>query len=166
MITLEDTKQVVNHLDAQLNSLLKMRDVLDEQDDAVEASDAERVLAAVGELRVQLAERVQLESDREKLINAWARKLQCLPEEVTASRLAEADPQNGPRIQELSRMIHTEALRVQSMHAQVQARLRSELSFVSCLVDALYPAQTPGGYSPAGQTAPVTSIPSTVDVKS
>lgn len=157
---------VLAHLDAQLNSLLSLRDLLAEQDDAVEAADAERVIEAVGELRVQLAGRVQLESERERLVNQWARQLGCLPDEVSASKLAELDPANGEEIRSLSRQIHTEALRVQSMHAQVQERLRSELSFVSCLVDALYPSANPGGYDPAGKVSDTPSIPSTLDVKS
>ena len=63
-----ESREVIIHLQAQLASLLGLRDVLAEQDDAVEASDPQRVLDAVAELRVQLAGRVQIETEREQLL--------------------------------------------------------------------------------------------------
>lgn len=160
-----DAAQVVNHLEAQLKSLLRLKDILLEQDDAVASEDAQRVLDSVGELRVHLAERVELESQRERLLNSWARDLNCLPEEVSARKIAEQDELHGDRIRSLSEEVHREAIRVQSMHSQVQTRLRSELSFVSCLVDALYPKTDPGSYSPH-QTSKTPTPLRTLDVKS
>ena len=158
-----ESREVIIHLQAQLASLLGLRDVMAEQDDAVEASDPQRVLDAVAELRVQLAGRVQIETEREQLLGKWSALLDCLPEEISAGRLAELDPANGSEIRKLSADIHTEALRVQSMHAQVQERLRSELNFVSCLVDALYPPTNAGGYSVSGPAQP--KVPMALDVR-
>ena len=160
-----DGSQVLNHLEEQLQSLHSLKDLLEEQDEAVSAEDPQRVLEAVGQLRVQLAARVDLESRREAMLQKWADSLGCLPEEVSASSLAEQDPVNGKRIRSMSAEIHQEAIKVQSLHNLVQSRLRSELSFVSCLVDALYPKNDAGSYSPH-KTTKTPTLPRTLDVKS
>ena len=165
MNTIVDIRPAVDHLKAQLGSLLRMRDLLLEQQEAVENSDATKVLQAVALLKAELANRVSLEETRERLLAEWAEELDCLPGEISAAQLADLDPACGPEIRSLSRQVHEEALTVQSLHSYVQALLRSELNFVSCLVDALYPNQQTGVYAADGSSDERT-FPRSLDVRS
>lgn len=146
-----DIDLLVAHMQEQVNSLEHMTQILDRQEEAVRAGDADAVLASVAQIRDELVRRVQLEETRERLIMQWAKELGCTPEEVTVSKLSLSDPSRSTSLQSLSGQLHELAIEVQAKQEYCRALLRSELQFVSHLVDAMYPGRNSGAYQPGSQ---------------
>jgi hypothetical protein len=146
-----DMDSLIAHMQEQVNSLHHMEEILDRQEAAVRIGDADAVLTSVSQIRDELIRRVQLEEARERMVIEWARELGCTPEEVTVSRLAQNDPSRSKSLQDLSDQLHKLATTVQAKQEYCRALLRSELQFVSHLVDAMYPGRNSGAYTPGSQ---------------
>ena len=156
-----DMDTLVNHMQQQVDSLRRMEQILDQQETAVRAGDTEAVLSTVSLIRDELMKRVELEQSRELIIEQWAKDLGCSTDEVTVSRLAASDSSRAPMLQSLSDQLHELAITVQAKQEYCRALLRSELQFVSHLVDAMYPGRNSGTYKPGSQVpsaAPALSL--------
>jgi len=159
-----DIDSLVAHMQEQLSSLQSMNKILDRQEEAVKDGDTELVLQTVSQLKGELVERVRLEERRERFMAQWAGELGCSPEEVTVSRISSLDPQRKEQLESLSQQLHQVALQVQTKQEYCKVLMRSELKFVSHLVDALYPGHTSGAYTP-GDNLPQVRPALSLDVR-
>lgn len=159
-----DIGTLVAHMKAQLASLESMDRILDSQEDAVRNSDTDAVIRSVSQLKGELVQRVQLEQQRDMLTRQWAGELGCSPEEITVSRISEMHAAAKPQLEDLSDRLHRMALQVQTKQEFCKNLMRSELKFVSHLVDALYPGQNSGTYQP-GENLPRPKAAMSLDVR-
>lgn len=144
---------VRKHLSDQIGSVNRLLNYLDEQEQAIRDQDVQEVMAATTRLQGEVIRRARLEEEREVLLGGIAIKLGCLPEQVTARRLAELDPDGlGNEVRLLSEQLSDLVQRLQLRHEHVRALMQSELAFVSHLLQALSPQDKPAeAYGRDGQ---------------
>ena len=141
---------LLEHLDKQVRSSRRLLEIVISQGAAIRRRDVEGVLARLGDVQAEMAQRQRLEVERDELIRQAAVALHRAPEDVDlesilvlvpAAEGAEARQQSA----ELKGLLHE----VGRIHEQNRILIRQELSFLDHLMRVL--SGTPqAGYQPGG----------------
>ena len=110
------------------------------------------VLARLAELQGEMAQRLVLEKERERLIGAAASRLGLPFEEVDIEGILSLEPgRDGGPARRLSAELKGLVDETARIHAQNQVLIQQELSFLDHLM-RLLSGSWQAGYSPTGQT--------------
>jgi hypothetical protein len=155
---------LLGHLDAQIESTRGLLRILLAQTDAIRRQDVEGVLARLGELQQELAQRERLERDRDDIVRRAGAQLGLAPEDVELDDLLLlAQPAEAEEVRWKSGELKGLLVELARVHGQNRLLVRQELAFLDHLMRAL--SQTPqGGYSASGRT-PVGAGLSTLDAR-
>jgi hypothetical protein len=145
---------IVEHLERQLASTRRLLQVVLAQTDAIRAQDVEGVLARLADVQAEMVKRVQLERERDVIMQHAGTLLGCVPEAVTLPALLELLPGgDARRAAEMSAELRGLLGELSRVHAQNRLLIRQELSFLDHLMRVL--SGTPQcGYTPVGQSTP------------
>jgi hypothetical protein len=153
---------LLSHLDAQLSSVGRLREVVGAQGEAIRLRDAETVVALTAELQNELQRRRVLEEERARLLIDSAGLLAMPPAEVTLEHVCGLIPEGAAAAaRERSARLRSELAEVAAEHELNRALMRQELLFLSHLTRLLADEPQPGYLPPSGaRTAarPRTSI--------
>src|SRR5581483_4357403 len=83
---------VIAHLERQLTSGRRLLQIVLEQNEAIRAQDVEGVLARLADVQQEMVRRIQLESERDQILNSAAVRLGCPASEVTLERMLALEP--------------------------------------------------------------------------
>ncbi|MBM3677561.1 MAG: flagellar protein FlgN [Actinobacteria bacterium] len=152
------TAELVQHLTRQIRSAKRLLEIVVAQGAAIRARDVDGVLARLAELQGEMAQRLVLEQERERLIAGVATRLGVRPDEVDIEAVLALEPAvDGSEARRLSAELKGLVDETARLHGQNQVLIRQELSFLDHLMRLLSGAWQ-AGYSPTGMTrAPQTS---------
>lgn len=143
---------LLDHLDRQIASAQRMLQILLAQGEAIRRQDVEGVLARLGDVQAEMVKRVQLERERDRLVQQAAVLLGCAVPVVTLEgmlQLVDAETADAARRKSAElRGLLAETTRV---HGQNKLLIRQELAFLDHLMRVLSGAPQ-GGYTPVGAT--------------
>jgi hypothetical protein len=155
---------LIKHLDAQIESTRAMLRILLAQTEAIRRQDAESVLARLGEIHQELAQRERLERDRDEILRQAGARLGL---DVSAIELDDLlmliDPAEAGEVRRKSGELKGLLVELARVHGQNRILIRQELAFLDHLMRAL--SGTPqGGYSPDGRATAGVGL-STLDAR-
>jgi hypothetical protein len=152
------TGELVNHLSRQVRSAQRLLELVLAQGVAIRARDVEAVLARLADLQGEMAQRLMLEQERERLIGDAASALGVLPDDVDVESMLMLEPHaDGADARRLSAELKGLVIETERMHDQNRVLIRQELSFLDHLMRLMSGAWQ-AGYSPTGMTtAPQTA---------
>ncbi len=147
------TRDVLAHLEAQIESAQRLLAVVLEQGAAIRARDVHGVVRLAGHLHGEMTRRATIEGERSRLLEESGALLGIAPEAVTLTRLATLmEPAKAKlatgRSAELRGLLHE----LQREHTCNRALMRIELSFLDHLMTSLA-LDGAHGYDPTGSTA-------------
>jgi flagellar biosynthesis/type III secretory pathway chaperone len=156
---------LLEHLDRQLQSARRLLRIVIAQRDAIRRQDVETVLAQLGEVQTEMAMRMQLEAERDELIDGAGRHLGVAPETIDLEALAGlVAPEEADQLREKSTELRGLFSEIALVHAQNRVLIRQELSFLDHLIRVL--SGTPqSGYSPFGGTSAPPRVSTVVDAR-
>jgi FlgN protein len=147
------TADLVAHLAKQVRSAQRLLEIVIAQSSAIRARDVDGVLARLAELQGEMAQRLVLEHERERLIATAAGRLGLQPEDVDIEAVLGLEPAaDGVGARRLSAELKGLVNETARIHGQNQLLIRQELSFLDHLMRLLSGAWQ-AGYSPTGATA-------------
>jgi hypothetical protein len=143
---------VNEHLERQLQSSRRLLQTVIAQSDAIRAQDVEGVLARLAEVQQEMVRRMQLEHERDALLDRAAAALGRPADELTLEMILVLLPADqAARARELSAELRGTLAETARIHGQNRVLIRQELAFLDHLMRVL--SGTPeGGYSPRGAT--------------
>mgnify|MGYP005855915437 CR=1 FL=1 len=146
-------RRLVPHLERQLESARRLLAIVLAQGEAIRAQDAAGVLARLVDLQGELAARVELEREREEIVEETARRLGVEAERVDLeAALQGASPEERDRARRLSAELRGVLVEAGRRHEQNRLLVRQELAFLSHLMRVLQ-GRPQGAYSPEGWAA-------------
>lgn len=146
------TNDLLTHLDKQIRSSKRLLEIVVAQREAIRTRDVDGVLARLAELQGEMAQRLVLEQERERLIGAAATRLGLPFEEVDIEGILSLEPgRDGGPARRLSAELKGLVDETARIHAQNQVLIKQELSFLDHLM-RLLSGSWQAGYSPTGQT--------------
>ena len=141
------------HLEKQIRSSKRLLEIVIAQGAAIRARDVDGVLARLAELQGEMAQRLVLEQERERLIGAAAARLGVPATDVDIEGILSLEPaSDGGPARRLSAELKGLVDETARIHAQNQVLIKQELSFLDHLM-RLLSGSWQAGYSPTGQTA-------------
>jgi flagellar biosynthesis/type III secretory pathway chaperone len=156
---------LLEHLERQLQSARRLLRIVIAQRDAIRKQDVETVLAQLGEVQTEMALRMQLETERDELIDNAGRHLGVAPETIDLEALAGLVPADeADELREKSTELRGLFSEIALVHAQNRVLIRQELSFLDHLIRVL--SGTPqSGYSPFGDRPASPRVSTVVDAR-
>lgn len=147
------TRDVLAHLDAQVQSAQQLLEVVLQQGAAIRARDVHAVVRFAGLLHGEMSRRQSIEQERSRLLAHSGALLGIAPEAVTLARLATLmDPANAQLATTRSAQLRGLLHELQREHACNRALMRLELSFLDHLMTSLA-LDGAHGYDPNGSTS-------------
>ena len=141
---------LLEHIDRQIVSSQRLLQSVLAQRDAIRRQDTEALLARLGDIQTEMANRIQLERERDMLLTAAAQRLGVSSEAIDLEAiLALVDPAEAERARAKSAELRGLIAEIGRVHGQNRVLLRQELSFLDHLLRVLS-GQPQGGYTPGG----------------
>jgi len=132
---------VLAHLDAQLASARRLREIVAAQGAAIRARDVDGVVRQVAAFHAELERRTRLEEERTRVLVRAGAALGVAPEAVTLTQLAAVLPElDAQAALERSAQLQALLARIEAEHAANQALMRQELAFLDHLLRLVDPA--------------------------
>ncbi len=143
---------LLDHLDRQIASAQRMLQILLAQGEAIRRQDVEGVLARLGDVQAEMVKRVQLERERDRLVQQAAVLLGCAVPVVTLEGMLQlVDAQTAEAARRKSAELRGLLAETTRVHGQNKLLIRQELAFLDHLMRVLSGAPQ-GGYTPVGAT--------------
>jgi FlgN protein len=147
---------VLNHLDAQIESARRMLEVVLEQGAAIRARDVHTVVRLAGILRGEMGRRQLLEEERSRLLARSGQRLGVAAESVTLDLLGTLmDPPRAERARARSAELRGLLHELQRVHTTNRALMQIELGFLDHLMGMLS-LDGVSGYDTRGSAKPIT----------
>jgi hypothetical protein len=144
------TAELIPHLDRQIRSARRLLEIVLAQGAAIRARDVEGVLARLADLQGEMAQRLLLEQERDRLMDHAAATLGLPLDEVDVESLLRLEPHaDGVEVRRLSAELKGLVNETARMHEQNRVLIRQELSFLDHLM-RLLSGSWQAGYSPGG----------------
>jgi hypothetical protein len=156
---------LLEHLDAQVASTQRMLRALLSQNDSIRREDVEGVLARLGDIQGELAQRQRLELERETLLADAGARLGLAADELDIEDVLTLYPaEDAAAVRERSAELKGLLAEVQRVHDQNQLLIRQELSFLDHLLRLL--SGTPqGGYTASGYSRSSAPVVASLNVR-
>jgi hypothetical protein len=151
------TRDVLAHLEAQVESAQRLLEVVLQQGAAIRARDVHAVVRFAGLLHGEMSRRSMIEQERSRLLAHSGELLGIAPEAVTLARLATLmDPANAQLATARSAQLRGLLHELQREHSCNRALMRLELSFLDHLMTSLA-LDGAHGYDPQGSASSASS---------
>jgi len=125
---------VVEHLDAQLESARRLLDLILRQGVAIRAQQVDDVLARLSDIQVEMELRGQLEQQRTALLNRAGAQLGVAGHAITLDAMASLmDPATAAAARQRSAELRGLLTEIQREHTVNRALMRQELAFLDHL---------------------------------
>ena len=156
---------LVDHLERQLASAQRLLQIVIAQRDAIRAQDVEGVLARLAEVQQEMGRRMQLERERDALLDQAANALRRPAADVTLEMILMLLPAgDATRARELSAELRGMLAETARIHGQNRVLIRQELAFLDHLMRVL--SGTPeGAYSAGGASSPRVQVLNLIDTR-
>lgn len=156
---------LIDHLERQLASAQRLLQIVIAQRDAIRAQDVEGVLARLAEVQQEMGRRMQLERERDALLDQAANALRRTPADVTLEMILVLLPAGDAiRARELSAELRGMLAETARIHGQNRVLIRQELAFLDHLMRVL--SGTPeGAYSALGASSPRVQVLNLIDTR-
>jgi hypothetical protein len=154
--------EVIEHLDAQLESTRRLLGCVLAQGTAIRAQDVDAVLARVSDIKTEMGIRAGLEDDRRQLLIRSGQALGLSPAAVTLDAMCMLmDPREAAAARERSSELRGLLAEIGREHTINRALMRQELSFLDHVLRILG-GEPQGAYSrsepPAAPTPSLRSL--------
>ena len=144
---------LIDHLERQLASAQRLLQTVIAQRDAIRAQDVEGVLARLAEVQQEMGRRMQLERDRDVLLDQASTALRRPTSDLTLEMILMLVPAgDAVRARTLSAELRGTLSETARIHGQNRVLIRQELSFLSHLMSVMSGAPR-AGYSMDGWAA-------------
>jgi flagellar biosynthesis/type III secretory pathway chaperone len=156
---------LVDHIERQLASAQRLLQIVIAQRDAIRAQDVEGVLARLAEVQQEMGRRMQLERERDALLDQASNALRRPPADITLEMILVLLPVgDAMRAKEMSAELRGTLAETSRIHSQNRVLIRQELAFLDHLMRVL--SGTPeGAYSAAGGTSSGPQILNLIDTR-
>jgi flagellar biosynthesis/type III secretory pathway chaperone len=156
---------LIDHLERQLASAQRLLQIVIAQRDAIRAQDVEGVLARLAEVQQEMGRRMQLERERDTLLDHASNALRRAPAEITLEMILLLVPAgDAERARTLSAELRGTLAETSRIHGQNRVLIRQELAFLDHLMRVLSGAPE-GAYSAAGGASPRPQILNLIDTR-
>ena len=156
---------LMDHLERQLASAQRLLQIVIAQRDAIRAQDVEGVLARLAEVQQEMGRRMQLERERDVLLDQASNALRRPSADITLEMILVLVPAgDAERARALSAELRGMLAETSRIHSQNRVLIRQELAFLDHLMRVL--SGTPeGAYSAAGASSPRVQILNLIDTR-
>jgi hypothetical protein len=156
---------LIDHLERQLASAQRLLHTVIAQRDAIRAQDVEGVLARLAEVQQEMARRMQLERERDALLDQASTALRRPASDLTLEMILVLVPAgDGVRARTLSAELRGTLSETARIHGQNRVLIRQELAFLDHLMRVL--SGTPeGAYSAAGGSSSTPQMLNLIDTR-
>ena len=156
---------LIDHLERQLASAQRLLQTVIAQRDAIRAQDVEGVLARLAEVQQEMGRRMQLERERDVLLDQASTALRRPASDLTLEMLLVLVPAgDAVRARTLSAELRGTLSETARIHGQNRVLIRQELAFLDHLMRVL--SGTPeGAYSAAGGSSSTPQILNLIDMR-
>ena len=157
--------ELVDHLERQAASSRRLLGIVLAQSEAIRAQDVEAVLARLADVQAEMVKRVQLERERDRLLDQAAAALGVPVDSLTLDTVLVLVPEaEAARARELSAELKGLLAEIQRVHTQNRILVRQELAFLDHLM-RLMTGTPQAGYSPAGPAAAAPQAANLIDMR-
>lgn len=156
---------LIDHLERQLASAQRLLQTVISQRDAIRAQDVEGVLARLAEVQQEMGRRMQLERERDVLLDQASTALRRPASDLTLEMILVLVPAgDAVRARTLSAELRGTLSETARIHGQNRILIRQELAFLDHLMRVL--SGTPeGAYSAAGGSSSMPQILNLIDTR-
>jgi hypothetical protein len=156
---------LIDHLERQLASAQRLLQTVISQRDAIRAQDVEGVLARLAEVQQEMGRRMQLERERDVLLDQASTALRRPASDLTLEMILVLVPAgDAVRARTLSAELRGTLSETARIHGQNRVLIRQELAFLDHLMRVL--SGTPeGAYSAAGGSSATPQILNLIDTR-
>ena len=156
---------LIDHLERQLSSAQRLLQIVIAQRDAIRAQDVEAVLARLAEVQQEMGRRMQLERERDTMLDQASNALRRPAADLTLEMILVLLPAGDAiRARDLSAQLRGMLSETARIHGQNRVLIRQELSFLDHLMRVL--SGTPeGAYSAAGGASPRPQVLNLIDTR-
>lgn len=156
---------LVDHLERQLASAQRLLQTVIAQRDAIRAQDVEGVLARLAEVQQEMGRRMQLERERDVLLDQASTALRRPASDLTLEMILVLVPAgDAVRARTLSAELRGTLSETARIHSQNRVLIRQELAFLDHLMRVL--SGTPeGAYSAAGGSSATPQMLNLIDMR-
>jgi len=156
---------LIDHLERQLASAQRLLQTVIAQRDAIRAQDVEGVLARLAEVQQEMGRRMQLERERDVLLDQASTALRRPASDLTLEMILVLVPAgDAVRARTLSAELRGTLSETARIHGQNRILIRQELAFLDHLMRVL--SGTPeGAYSAAGGSSSTPQIANLIDTR-
>ena len=156
---------LLDHLERQLASAQRLLQIVLAQRDAIRAQDVEGVLARLSEVQQEMGRRIQLERERDTLLDQASNALRRPPADITLEMILVLLPAgDAVRARTLSAELRGTLAETSRIHGQNRVLIRQELAFLDHLMRVL--SGTPeGAYSAAGGSSARPQVLNLIDMR-
>ena len=156
---------LIDHLERQLASAQRLLQTVIAQRDAIRAQDVEGVLARLAEVQQEMGRRMQLERERDVLLDQASTALRRPASDLTLEMILVLVPAgDAVRARTLSAELRGTLSETARIHGQNRILIRQELAFLDHLMRVL--SGTPeGAYSAAGGSSSAPQILNLIDTR-
>ena len=156
---------LIEHLERQLASAQRLLQTVIAQRDAIRAQDVEGVLARLAEVQQEMARRMQLERERDVLLDQASTALRRPAGDLSLEMILVLLPAgDAVRARDLSSELRGTLSETARIHGQNRVLIRQELAFLDHLMRVL--SGTPeGAYSAAGGSSSTPQILNLIDTR-
>jgi len=156
---------LIDHLERQLASAQRLLQTVIAQRDAIRAQDVEGVLARLAEVQQEMGRRMQLERERDVLLDQASTALRRPASDLTLEMILVLVPAgDAVRARTLSAELRGTLSETARIHGQNRVLIRQELAFLDHLMRVL--SGTPeGAYSAAGGASSTPQILNLIDTR-
>jgi flagellar biosynthesis/type III secretory pathway chaperone len=156
---------LIDHLERQLASAQRLLQTVIAQRDAIRAQDVEGVLARLAEVQQEMGRRMQLERERDVLLDQASTALRRPASDLTLEMILVLVPAgDAVRARTLSAELRGTLSETARIHGQNRVLIRQELAFLDHLMRVL--SGTPeGAYSAAGGSSSTPQIANLIDTR-
>jgi FlgN protein len=156
---------LIEHLERQLASAQRLLQTVISQRDAIRAQDVEGVLARLAEVQQEMGRRMQLERERDVLLDQASTALRRPASDLTLEMILMLLPAgDAERARTLSAELRGTLSETARIHGQNRVLIRQELAFLDHLMRVL--SGTPeGAYSAAGGSSSTPQLLNLIDTR-
>jgi len=156
---------LIDHLDRQLASARRLLQTVIAQRDAIRAQDVESVLARLAEVQQEMGRRMQLERERDVLLDQASTALRRPASDLTLEMILVLLPgDDAVQARALSAELRGTLSETARIHGQNRVLIRQELAFLDHLMRVL--SGTPeGAYSAAGGSSTRPQVLNLIDTR-
>jgi flagellar biosynthesis/type III secretory pathway chaperone len=156
---------LIDHLERQLASARRLLQTVIAQRDAIRAQDVESVLARLAEVQQEMGRRMQLERERDVLLEQASTALRRPASDLTLEMILVLLPgDDAVQARALSAELRGTLSETARIHGQNRVLIRQELAFLDHLMRVL--SGTPeGAYSAAGGSSTRPQVLNLIDTR-